>query len=166
MATLATGASAPNFQLPTVQGGQFSLEEARKASAPVFAAFFKVSCPTCQYTFPYLERIYKAYPQDKVRFVGVSQNSKKDTEAFMRSYGVSFPMLLDPEGKYPASNAFKLATVPSLFAISPAGEIEFASIGWNKGDVEELNRRVAAAAGVPPAQIFKPGEQVAEAKAG
>jgi peroxiredoxin len=166
MPTLAAGANAPDIKLPTTGGEEFSLANTRQASVPVVAAFFKISCPTCQYAFPYLERIYQAYPKDKVRIVGVSQNGKPETEVFMRNYGVTFPVLLDDQTKYPASNAYGLTNVPSLFAISPAGKIEFSSVGWIKNEIEELNRKVAAAAGMPPAQIFKPGEQVADFKAG
>jgi peroxiredoxin len=166
MPVLNPGANAPNFELLTTGGSKFSLAEARAGSIPVFASFFKVSCPTCQYAFPFLERIYKAYPRDKVGFIGISQNDPKDTAAFVRQYGISFPVLLDREGNFKASNAYGLMSVPSIFAISPAGKIEQTSIGWVKAEIEELNRRVAKAAGVPPVAIFKPGERVADFKAG
>ena len=60
MTALATGAKAPEFELKTLEGKRFSLNE-ELAKGPVVLAFFKVSCPTCQYAFPYLERLYKAY---------------------------------------------------------------------------------------------------------
>jgi peroxiredoxin len=166
MPTLSAGANAPEIKLPTTSGEEFSLARTREASIPVVAAFFKISCPTCQYTFPYLERIYQAYPKDKVRLVGVSQNGKAETEVFMKNYGVTFPVLLEDQNKWPASNAYGLTTVPSLFAVLPSGTIDFSSVGWIKSDIEDLNKRVAAAAGMPPAQIFKPGEDVADFKAG
>jgi peroxiredoxin len=166
MPTLSAGANAPDIKLPTVNGEEFSLANTRQASIPVVAAFFKISCPTCQYAFPYLERIYQTYPKDKVKLIGVSQNGKSETEAFMKNYGVTFPVVLDDQTKWPASNAYGLVNVPSIFAVSPAGKIEFSSVGWIKSDIEELNKRVAAAAGMPPVQIFKPGEQVADFKAG
>ena len=166
MATIETGMQAPNLSLFTTTGDSFSLQDALKSATPVVAAFFKVSCPTCQYTFPFLERIYKAYSKDKVRIIGVSQDNKKDTEAFAREYGVSFPILLDDTKKYPSSNAYGLTHVPSLFLISPTGNVEQITVGWLKPEIEQLNKGVAKAAGVAPAQIFKPGEQVADYKAG
>jgi peroxiredoxin len=166
MAELKPGTNAPNIELQTLDGAKFSLEEARRSQAPVFASFFKVSCPTCQYTFPFLERIYRAYAKDGVRFIGVSQNNSADTAEFVRQFGITFPVLLDPERNFPASRAYGLKTVPSIFAISPAGKLEQSSVGWVKADIEDLNRRVAAAAGVPPVPIFKPGEMVADFKSG
>src|SRR5436305_6208319 len=134
MPPLEAGANAPNISLNNTQGQPFSLEQAR-SSTPVVAAFFKVGCPTCQYAFPYFERIFKAYPKDKVRFVGVSQDVKGDTEEFAKKFGVTFPLLLDDTSKYPASNAYGLTTVPSTFLVSPAGKVEFSSVVWYKKDV-------------------------------
>src|SRR6202451_2068585 len=87
MAALTPGTSAPDFTLPTMEGKQFSLKEAL-AQGPVLAAFFKISCPVCQFAFPYLDRIYKAYGNRNVAIVGISQNEKKDTAAFLKEYGV------------------------------------------------------------------------------
>ncbi|MGH9508679.1 MAG: peroxiredoxin family protein, partial [Terriglobales bacterium] len=71
MSALEPGKIAPEIALPSLDGSPFSLEAARKRG-PVIAAFFKVSCPTCQYTFPFLERIHKAYPGEKITVLGVS----------------------------------------------------------------------------------------------
>src|SRR6202041_3598580 len=101
------GTSRPGLQLQTMDGNQFSLRDAL-ANGPVVAAFFKVSCPVCQYAFPYLERIYKAHEGKNVTIVGVSQNERKDTAAFIKEYGVTFPVLLDDTDTYPASNAYGL----------------------------------------------------------
>jgi peroxiredoxin len=132
----------------------------------VVAAFFKVGCPTCQYAFPYFERIFKAYPKEKITFVGISQDTKDDTAAFAKRFGVTFPILLDDNKRYPASNAYGLQNVPSTFMISPSGKVEFSSIGWVKDEVARLNELVAKSAGVPAAQIFRSGEQVVDFKAG
>lgn len=165
MATLSTGTKAPEFELPVLQQGTFSVQSALK-EGPIVAAFFKISCPTCQYAFPYLERIHKAYAGGKVRVIGVSQDGRRDTESFAREYGLSFPLLLDDTRSYPVSNAYGLTHVPTVFFISPDGAIEFTSIGWDRRDFDELNRRVAEAAGAPRVQIFRPGEQVADYKGG
>ena len=165
MAALEAGVSAPDFSLNGMNGEKVSLAEARK-KGPVLAAFFKISCPVCQYAFPYLERIFRAYAKGPVTLVGVSQNDRKQTAGFAREYGITFPLLLDDTRAYPVSNAYGLTNVPSLFLISPGGKVELSSVGWSKRDLEELNARVAKAAGAPPAKIFKPGEDVPEFKAG
>ncbi len=165
MPALEAGANAPNISLTNTQGQTFSLDQAR-ANGPVIAAFFKVGCPTCQYAFPFFERIFKAYPQDKVKLVGVSQDSKADTEAFAKKFAVTFPILLDDTKKYPASNAYGLTNVPSTFLVSSAGKIERSIVGWDRKEIMQLNEAMAKAAGVAPVQIFNAGEQVLDFKAG
>lgn len=165
MAALEPGVTAPDFSLNGMNGEKISLAEARK-KGPVIAAFFKVSCPVCQYAFPFLERIFQAYAKSPVTLVGVSQNDKKQTADFAREYGVTFPLLLDDPRTYSASNAYGLTNVPTLFLISPGGQVEFSSVGWSKRDLEDLNARLAQASGAPPPQIFQPGEDVVEFKAG
>ena len=166
MPALEAGVQAPEIELQDLDGRKFSLKEARK-QGPVVAAFFKVSCPVCQLAFPYLERIFKAYAKSgKFSFVGVSQDNASDTKAFNREYGVTFPVLLDPVGKYPVSNAYGLTNVPTVFLISPEGEIEFSSVSWSKADMEQLGRRLANINDMPVEQIFKSGEKVADFKPG
>jgi peroxiredoxin len=164
MAALAPATTAPDFRLPAMDGQQFSLKDAL-SRGPVVAAFFKISCPVCQYAFPFLERIYKA-SGGNVTIVGISQNNKKDTAAFIKEYGVTFPVLLDDTEKYPVSNAYGLTNVPTIFWIEPDGKIEISSVGWVRQDVEDINRKTADAAGSQFHPVFQPGEDVAAYRPG
>ena len=165
MAALAEGTEAPDFSLPTLDGKGFSLRESL-ARGPVVAAFFKVSCPVCQYAFPYLERVYRAYGNQAVSLVGVSQNALKETAAFVKDYGLSFPILLDDPRGYPVSNAYGLTNVPTIFWIDSDGEIEISSVGWVKKEIEAINRRVSEAARGALKPVFQPEEQVPDFRAG
>ena len=165
MAALTTGTKAPDFSLQAMDGSMFSLREAL-GNGPVVLAFFKVSCPVCQYAFPYLERIYKAYGNKKMTIVGVSQNSPKDTAAFNREFGITFPVLLDDTNSYPVSNAYKLTNVPTIFWIAQDGGIEVSSVGWVRKEMDDINARVAEALGDGVKPVFRAGEQVADFRAG
>ena len=165
MAALTAGTSAPDFTLPTMDGKQFSLKEAL-GRGPVLVAFFKISCPVCQFTFPFLERIYKAHGNRNVTIVGVSQNEKKDTAAFIKEYGVTFPVLLDDMNTYPASNAYGLTNVPSIFWIAPDGKIEISSVGWVRQEIDDINRKAAGKDAPSPMPVFRPGENVPDFRAG
>ncbi len=165
MAALTTGKRAPEFELKTLDGKLFSLQ-AELARGPVVLVFFKVSCPTCQYALPFFERLHKAYGHNGVTLVGVSQNDAKDTAAFNKEFGVTFPTLLDDTRSYPASNAYGLTNVPTIFWIDQDAEIEVSSVGWLKADFEEINRRMAETGKIAPASLFKPGEDVRDFRAG
>ena len=165
MAALTPGTTAPDFTLQTLDGKQFSLREAF-LRGPVLAAFFKISCPTCQYAFPFLQRIYAAHGNENVTIVGISQNEKRDTAAFVKEYGVTFPVLLDDTRTYPVSNLYGLTNVPTLFWIAPDGEIEVSSVGWVRKDIEELNQRASQASADATKPLFRGDEQVADFRAG
>lgn len=165
MPALAPGKTAPDFRVPTLDGKKFSLRHALERG-PVIAAFFKVSCPTCQYTFPFLERLYKAYRDKNVTVVGISQNDKTETAAFAREYGITFPLLLDDTRSYPVSNEYGLTNVPTIFWIAQDGEIELSSVGWVKSDFEQIHRKLAELTQVKATSLFRPGEEVNDFRAG
>ena len=165
MPALVTGTKAPQVELKTLDGKPFSLTEAL-TRGPVVLAFFKVSCPTCQYAFPFLERLHKAYGGNGVAIFGISQNRAKETAAFNKEFGVTFPVLLDDTDSYPVSNAYGLTNVPTIFWIAQDSEIEVSSVGWVKADFEQINRKMAEMGKIAPAVMFKPGEDVRDFRAG
>lgn len=165
MAALTAGTKAPDFELRTIDGKPFGLRD-EVARRPVVLAFFKVSCPVCQYAFPFLERLFKAYGNKNVALVGVSQDDAKATSAFMKDFGVTFPVLLDDPRLFAASNAYGLTNVPSVFWIGQDGDIEVSSVGWVKADFEEIGRKMAEAGKTAPAAVFKPGEDVRDFRSG
>jgi peroxiredoxin len=165
MAALTAGTKAPDFTLPTIGGKKFSLHDALRRG-PVLVAFFKVSCPVCQYAFPFLERLHKAYGVDKITIVGVSQDNQRDTAAFLKEYGVTFGTALDDPKGYAVSNAYGLTNVPTFFLIAQDGTIEISSVGWVKQEVDDINSRFARLQQAPPVPVFKPGEDVRDFRAG
>lgn len=159
MPALEPGKKAPDFTLPTIDGKSFSLRDAL-ARGPVVLAFFKISCPVCQYAFPFLERVFKSYGDRNATLVGISQNGRKDTQAFIKEYGLTFPMLLDDTDTYPASNAYGLTNVPTIFWISQDGEIEISSVGWVRQEIDEINQRFAQIASHNYKPVFQPDEDI------
>jgi len=153
---LATGEQAPAFDLKNLAGGKQSLEQIL-AKGPVLLAFYKISCPVCQLTAPYLERLAAS---EKLQIIGISQDDDASTRGFLDRFGVKFPTLLDQSSEqYPASNAYGISSVPSMFLVEPDGRISKSIGGFSKRDLEDVGKR----AGVAP---FRPDEHVPEWKAG
>jgi peroxiredoxin len=153
---LATGARAPEFRLPLLVGGEVSLQELR-ARGPVLVAFFKITCPVCQMTFPFLERLHAA---GTLQIYGISQNDPADTREFNREFGVTFPAMLDTEDSgFPVSNDYGIATVPTLFLVEPAGTVSFVSEGFSKKEIARLGSRTGVT-------VFRQSDKVPEWKPG
>ena len=123
------------------------------------ASFFKVSCPVCQFTFPFLERLYKRYGGKDLTFLGISQDNARVTKEFADEYGVTFPIALDAEG-YPASNAYGLTNVPTSFLIDTDGSVKIASMGFNKKDLEAVATELSQHGKIPLSALFRPDESV------
>jgi peroxiredoxin len=166
MTHIVAGNMAPDFSLKTLDGKEYSLRE-RLQEGPVVTAFFKISCPVCQFTFPFLERLYKRYGGDGVTFLGISQDDAKETKEFAKEFGVTFPMLLDENQKgYPASNAYGLTSVPTIFLIESDGTVKISCMGFDKKDLESIARELAERKKIAPAPLFRSDESVPAHKPG
>ncbi len=149
------GARAPEFRLARLGGGETSLAEIL-ASGPVALAFFKISCPVCQFTLPFLDRLALG----GLPVYAISQNGAAETAKFHEAFGVNLPTLLDSEDlEFPASNAFGISTVPTIFVVESDGAISRVIEGWSKADMAALGER----AGIAP---FGPSDNVPQWKAG
>src|SRR6266849_7985229 len=155
---------APNFALNGTSGQPFSLGDALK-KGPVVAAFFKISCPVCQFAFPFLERLYKSYGGDGVTFLGISQDDARATQNFAKEYGVTFPLLLDENG-YPVSNAYGLTNVPTIFLIDTDGTVKVSSVGFDRKDLETIAANLAERKKISLAPLFRPDEVIPANKPG
>jgi peroxiredoxin len=154
---LKAGSRAPEIAAADVRGVPQSLSSLLiRTAGPVLVAFYKVSCPTCQYTFPFLQR----FADRGLTVVGVSQDGVAATEAFAKRYSLQFPMWLDLAGSgYAASNAYQISHVPSLFLLSAEGTIEHAVEGFSREDLEAMGGRIGFAPFTVNEAIpaFKPG---------
>lgn len=148
--------AAPDFTLGTVGGAARSLRQIL-AGGPVLLAFFKVSCPVCQFTFPFLERLFRG---QGLQVIGISQDEAPATAEYHRRFGITFPSLLDPaRDNYPVSNAFGISHVPTLFLVEPDGAIALASEGFSRRDIAALGERAGVA-------VFGSAENIPEFKPG
>jgi peroxiredoxin len=159
MTHLDAGNIAPGFSLKSLDGKEYSLGDLLQRG-PVVAAFFKISCPVCQFTFPFLERLYRRYGGDSATFLGISQDDARDTRDFAKEFGVTFPMLLDDEDGYIVSNAYGLTNVPTIFLIDTEGTVKVSSMGFDRKDLETIAAELAQRRNIILAPLFRPDEVV------
>ena len=165
MTHIVAGNKAPDFSLKDSNGRDYSLS-ALLEKGPVVAAFFKVSCPVCQFTFPFLERLHERYGKSAT-FLGISQDDAKATTKFTNEYGVTFPMPMDESGKnYPASNAYGLTNVPTVFLIEPDGTVSLVGLGFDKKGLEQIAASLAERQHIALAALFRPDERIPDHKPG
>lgn len=164
MTPVAAGKKAPAFELKDTEGRSVSLAQGL-ARGPVLVAFFKVSCPTCQFTFPFLERLYQQLRDRNVQIWGISQDDARQSLRFAKEFGTSFPYLID-EYPYAVSRAYGIKYVPTLFLISPEGQVEITGDGFCKADLLEIQNWFARHYQVKLPPLFTPRDHVPEFKPG
>lgn len=148
--------TAPDFRLLDIHGAETSLE-AILSRGKVLLAFFKVSCPVCHLTFPFLERLHES---TRLQIVGVSQDDAAVTGEFGRELHLTFPMLLDgPDANYPVSRAFGITNVPSLFLVKKDSGIEWSVSGFSRKALEDLGHDLHVA-------VFRADDRVPDFRPG
>ena len=161
---IESGHTAPGFSLKALDGKEYSLAKLLERG-PAVVAFFKISCPVCQFTFPFLQRLHERHAGDGVTVIGVSQDDARDTKEFNREYGVTFTTLLDSEG-YLASNVYGLTNVPTIFLIAPNGKVQVSCMGFSKSDLEKIASELSLDKKLPAAPLFRTNEIVPAYKPG
>jgi peroxiredoxin len=165
MTHIVAGNTVPGFSLKALDNKEYSLNSLMERG-PVVAAFFKVSCPVCQFTFPFLERLYKRYGGNGVTFLGISQDDTRATAKFAKEYGVSFPILIDDEDGYLVSNGYGLTSVPTVFLIDTDGTVKVSSMGFDKNDLEKIAAELSERKKISLTPLFRPDEVVPANKPG
>lgn len=162
MTALSPGSKAPTFRLLGLDGTHRILTDTLRVEPAVVLAFFKVGCPVCQFTFPYLERLHRSYPH--LQIWGIGQDDADATEAFCRMFGITFPILLD-QG-YELSIAYELTNVPSIFLVGRDLVIDRTIVGFDKQELQGLNKDLSELAGTAEKALFSAADEVPELKPG
>ncbi len=157
---LRVGDKAKDFELCDVDGNFHSLSEGEGYKLLVF---YKVTCPTCQLTLPFVEKLYNLYGH-KITFWGVAQDPDHAVHDFTKTYGLTFPQLIDyPD--YQTSVDYNVEVVPTIYLINPEGYVDFVSYSFVKSELKRLNENLASLSEQAPEDIFA-GHNVPELKPG
>lgn len=167
--TLKPGDSAPDFELPLLpkiaavddaeQPAEFRRLLDLLIQGPALLAFVKESCPTCQYALPFVDRIYRNYPESKVSLVVIAQEDGSMARKMVEGWGIQMPVLLDEE-PFAVSQQYDLSFVPTFFYVTQEGEVETVVESFAREELRVMNEKIAQFSGLHPIPFFKPEEDV------
>ena len=143
------GARAPDFTLPTMDGDTTTLRQYR--GQVVLLNFWATWCPPCVYEMPSMERLYQDLRADGFVVLGVTvdvdpgeTDAQGRSQGIVREYverlGVTFPILLDPEGA--VEGVYNVSGLPTTYVIGRDGRIEGRIVGGREWDSEEYRARI------------------------
>ncbi len=160
VAALEPGAPFPPISLRDAEGASV----APHAGDSLYVVF-KTTCPTCEFTWPYLERLRKAAGPKGLRILAVSQDDPEKAAAFNRRLGSQVETVYDLK-PWPASDRLGVDTVPTFFHVAPDGTIAGTAVGFSRDRMESFARHAAAAAGKPYEKLFRAEDHAPPLKAG
>jgi cytochrome c biogenesis protein CcmG/thiol:disulfide interchange protein DsbE len=155
---LRAGAAAPAFRLDSLDGGTLALEESR--GRVVFVNFWATWCPPCRDEAPGLERLYRELRDEGFDLLAVSidaPDAREKVEAFRGEFGLSFPILFDPDRR--VYEAFQATGVPETFLVNRRGEIVERFVGprdWEQSRYAAAIRRLLTESGADSADLSYP----------
>jgi thiol-disulfide isomerase/thioredoxin len=118
----AIGSTPPNFTLPTYPSGK-TVSLASLKGKPVFINIWASWCPPCKMETPDIVKAHAKYGS-KVEFVSINastQDSLSGMEAFIKHYGIKYPVEMDTQGQF--LNSYHIVGFPTSFFINRKGVI-------------------------------------------
>jgi thiol-disulfide isomerase/thioredoxin len=123
--TLKVGASAPDFQLTDLSGDKVRLSDFQ--GKVVLINFWATWCAPCQVEMPILQTYSQRYKNDLVLLAVNAEESKDKVEGFVKKLGLTFDVLLDPEGE--VQRLYLLRGYPTSFFVDRNGTLQVQHIG-------------------------------------
>ncbi len=118
--TQLTSGPAPDFTIPTFDGGSFRLSDRR--GKVVVINFWASWCLPCRVEAPILQATWERYRDRGVVLVGVDYvDTERDARAFIGEFGLTYPM--GPDIGMTASTAYHVQGVPETFVVDQRGDI-------------------------------------------
>lgn len=133
---LQSGQKAPDFDLPSADGGRIKLSDYRGKT--VWLCMWECGNPGCRKVLPDLQKFYEENKNKDLIVLGFNcTDDKKMARRFIRENGLTFPNILDSTDE--AKNVMirdyknKTQTMPSHYIIDAKGNVMDAWCGYIEG---------------------------------
>lgn len=118
---------APDLALKKLEGGKINLSDYR--GTWVFLNLWATWCPACVEEMPSLEKFYRKFKSKNLTVLAVSVDraDSRVVRDFVKKYGLTFEIFLDPENS--SLRTFGAGGIPATYVINPKGEIVAEAVG-------------------------------------
>lgn len=123
------------FSLATLDGSTTALSDYR--GSWVLLNFWATWCGPCVAEMPSMERLYGQFKDDGLVIVGVNQQESADeVSAFVAEQGLTFPILLDSNGR--VGSRYGVRGIPTTYLLDPTGRVLGSKVGFMEWDEEHV----------------------------
>lgn len=125
---------APAFALPNLAGEKRRLETYK--GNLIILNFWATWCQPCRAEMPALEALWREYRDRGLTVIGVNvdRGGAGSVRTMAESLGITFPVLLDPDGK--VRNRYRVFAFPQTYLIGRDGKFLGRALGERKWDSE------------------------------
>jgi peroxiredoxin len=146
------GVQAPDFDLPTLDGGKVKLSDYRGKA--VLLNFWATWCPPCKVEMPWFAELQNRYGKDGLVVLGVAMDDSDPSKiaAFAHEVGVNYPVLL---GTDQVSDDYgNVQYLPTTFYIDRNGAIVSKMAGLlDRKDIEDQVKKALSSDYKPAAAL-------------
>jgi peroxiredoxin len=126
---IEVGNLAPDFELKNLEGNPIKLSSLK--GKKVILNFWASWCPPCRQEMPDMEKFYLDQKDKGIEILAVNltnaEKSREDVTNFMRTNSITFPVVLDENGK--VGQLYNVASIPASFIIDSQGVIRRELVG-------------------------------------
>ena len=122
--------AAPDFSLPTLEGGTFALGKQR--GKIVVMNVWASWCAPCRKEAPDLQAVWKQADKKSVQFVGLdTRDSTTSAQGFIKNYGITYPQAIDTDGQVQLlfRSTLPAQAIPSTLIVDAQGRVAARILG-------------------------------------
>ena len=130
---LKPGTDAPDINLQTIDGKQFSLKSLR--GKYVVLDFWASWCPDCRKDSPYIMSLYEKFAPKGVEFVGVSFDTKAEAwKNGVEKLGIKYTQVSDMKHMRESAVAqtYCVKWIPTVYVVDPEGKVVLGTVMSDK----------------------------------
>lgn len=137
---VGVGEKAPSFSLPNLETGK-AMGLSKYKGRVVYLDFWASWCGPCRESLPLLNNLRNELKRKGFEVVAVNlDENTEDAKAFLQQFPVSYPVLLDPNGKVPEK--YELPGMPTSFMIDKKGNVAKVHVGFKAADMPQIRKDV------------------------
>jgi len=135
---VSPGDIAPNFKLKNLATGKADTLKSYRGKV-VYLDFWASWCGPCRQSLPLLNGLRKELKNKGFEVIAVNLDENlSDATDFLKQFPVTYPVLLDPNGKVPSH--YNLPGMPTSYLIDRKGRIQKIHVGFKEKDIEDIRK--------------------------
>ena len=133
----------PSYTAKTLGGAPYDL--ASEKGSVILVNVWATWCGPCRFEIPELQKMHDEFGKRGFKVVGVSvdEGEAKDVQQFVTDQKMTYPIVLDPEGRI--ANVLATTVLPTSVLLDRHGKIVWREIGAIPAGEPSLKKALAAA---------------------